>query len=114
MNVTTFQRPIPIGTASPAARAFAVGLTFVVLYILLAWLARFYMVRPFAITPWNPASGLALALLLAYGVRYWPALAVAAIGTSLLLRGIPEPPFTQLLAPPFRAPVRGRCCARRP
>ena len=101
MNVTTFQRPIPIGTASPAARAFAVGLTFVVLYILLAWLARFYMVRPFAITPWNPASGLALALLLAYGVRYWPALAAAAVSTSLLLRGIPEPPFTQLLAPLF-------------
>jgi two-component system sensor kinase FixL len=101
MNVSALRQPLFASATSPAVRALAISATFVVLYILFAWLARFYMVRPFAITPWNPASGLALAFLLAYGVRYWPALAVAAIGTSLLLRGIPEPPFTQLLAPLF-------------
>ncbi len=84
---------------SPASRAFVIGAAFVLFYVLLAWLARFYMVRPFAITPWNPSGGLALAFLLAFGLRYWPALAIAATTTSLLLRGIPAAPYTQLLAP---------------
>ena len=76
-----------------------IGTGFVVLYVLLAWLARTYMARPFAITPWNPAGGFALALLLVFGIRYWPALGIASLLTSLLLRGIPQPPYTQLLAP---------------
>jgi two-component system sensor kinase FixL len=84
---------------SRTQRAIAISGIFIVAYVLLAWLARFYMVRPFAITPWNPAGGLALAFLLVYGLRYWPALAIASIGTSLLLRGIPAAPYTQLLAP---------------
>jgi two-component system sensor kinase FixL len=84
---------------SKRQRVIAICGGFIVAYILLAWLARFYMVRPFAITPWNPAGGLALAFLLVYGIRYWPALAIASIGTSLLLRGIPAAPYTQLLAP---------------
>jgi two-component system sensor kinase FixL len=67
--------------------------------VILAWIARFYMVRPFAITPWNPSAGLALAFLLIFGIRFWPALAVAAVSTSLLLRGMPAAPYTQLLAP---------------
>ncbi len=83
----------------PARRAFVIGAGFVVLYLLLAWVARFYMVRPFAITPWNPSAGLSLAFLLIFGIRYWPALAIAAISASLLLRGIPAAPYTQLLAP---------------
>ncbi len=82
-----------------ARSAFVIGTSFVVLYVVLAWIARFYMVRPFAITPWNPSAGLALAFLLIFGIRYWPALAIAAISTSLLLRGMPAAPYTQLLAP---------------
>lgn len=80
-------------------RTLLIGAGFVILYVLMACISRFYMVRPFAITPWNPAAGLALALLLIGGIRYWPAMAIAAFITSLLLRGIPPPPYTQLLAP---------------
>ena len=79
--------------------AFVIGTSFVVLYVVLAWIARFYMLRPFAITPWNPSAGLSLAFLLVFGIRYWPALAIATISTSLLLRGMPAAPYTQLLAP---------------
>ncbi len=57
------------------------------------------MVRPFSVTPWNPSAGLALAFLLVCGIRYWPALAVAALANSLLLRGLPAAPYTQLLGP---------------
>jgi two-component system sensor kinase FixL len=80
-------------------RAFAIGAAFVLIYVALAWLTRFYMVRPFSITPWNPSAGFALAFLLVCGIRYWPALAVAALTSALLLRGLPEPPYTQLLGP---------------
>ena len=76
-----------------------IGAGFVVLYVLLDWLARTYMARPFAITPWNPTGGLALALLLVFGIRYWPALGIASLLTALLLRGIPQAPYTPLLAP---------------
>ena len=88
-----------LAPAGSLRRAFFIGAGFVVLYVILAWIARFYMVRPFAITPWNPSSGLAMAFLLIYGIRYWPALAIATIGTSVLLRGLPAAPYTQLLAP---------------
>jgi two-component system sensor kinase FixL len=90
---------VPLARLATMERALVIGAGFVVLYILLAWITRFYLVRPFAITPWNPAAGLALAFLLVFGIRYWPALAAAAIATSLLLRGIPPAPYTQLLAP---------------
>ncbi len=82
-----------------AWHAFVIGVAFVIAYVLLAWIARFYLVRPFSITPWNPAAGLALAFLLVFGIRYWPALAVASIATTLLLRGIPGVEYQQLLAP---------------
>ena len=83
----------------PSRRALLIGAAFVACFAVLAWIARFYMVRPFAITPWNPSAGLALAFLLIFGIRFWPALAVAAVSTSLMLRGVPTAPYTQLLAP---------------
>jgi len=79
--------------------AWVIGACFVLLYMILAWIARFYMVRPFAITPWNPSAGFAMAFLLIFGLRFWPAVAVATVSTSLLLRGLPVAPYTQLLAP---------------
>lgn len=115
LNVDAIDRTVTMMTASAQAaftgkpaktantqsiiQALVTGAAFVVVYVLLAWMTRFYMVRPFSITPWNPVSGVALAFLLIYGIRYWPALAVASVSTSLLLRGIPVAPYTQLLAP---------------
>ena len=89
---------LPAGRQTPW-RAFAIGAAFIVIYVALAWLTRFYMVRPFAITPWNPSAGFALAFLLVCGIRYWPALAIAALTSALLLRGLPQPPYTPLLGP---------------
>ncbi|HEV8520010.1 MAG TPA: ATP-binding protein [Burkholderiales bacterium] len=81
------------------ARAFAIAAAFVVCYLLLAWIARHYLIRPFAITAWNPNAGFSLALLLVFGLRFWPAIFVASCLASLLARGIPAPPFFQLLGP---------------
>lgn len=104
MTTTSFEPAINADTNAilrlPSVyRALLIGASFVVLYVLLAWIARFYMVRPFAITPWSPSAGLSLAFLLIFGIRYWPALAIATLVTSLLLRGMPTAPYTQLLAP---------------
>ena len=76
-----------------------IGGGFVLLYVLLSWLAHTTMTRPFAIAPWHPAGGIALALLLVFGIRYWPALGIAALSTALMLRDIPPFPYTPLLAP---------------
>lgn len=81
------------------ARALAIAAAFIVCYVLLAWIARHYLIRPFAITAWNPNAGFSLALLLVFGLRFWPAIAIASCVASLLARGIPAPPFFQLLGP---------------
>src|SRR3954468_7045793 len=83
----------------PTRRALVVSAIFIACYVALAWGARIYMVRPFGITPWNPVAGLALALLLIGGYRFWPALAVATCLANLMIRGVPAAPFTQLLLP---------------
>lgn len=83
----------------PSRRAMVIGSLFVVAYVLLGLVARSYLVRPFGITPWNPTTGLALALLLVYGVRYWPALAVASFTFNVLVRGWPAAPYLQSLIP---------------
>lgn len=81
------------------ARALGVAAAFVVCYVLLAWVARYYLIRPFAITAWNPNAGFSLALLLVFGLRFWPAIAIASCVASVMARGIPSPPFFQLLGP---------------
>lgn len=100
-SITPIEKPTQPGILRFSAqyRPLLIGISFIISYVALAWMARTYMVRPFAITPWNPAAGLALALLLIGGVRYWPALGIASLITALLLRGMPAPPYTQLLAP---------------
>jgi two-component system sensor kinase FixL len=72
---------------------------FICAYVFLSWLARYYLVRPFAIVAWNPSAGLGFALLLIGGLRWWPALAVATALTNLVVRGVPPSPYMQLLGP---------------
>ena len=94
---------VPFAGLLPTRRTLVIAATFIVCYVLLGWATRNFLVRPFAITPWNPAAGLALALLLVCGLRYWPALVAAVLLSNLLVRGIPEPPFIRLLAPLMQA-----------
>lgn len=61
------------------------------LYVFLDWVSYIHPVLPLAITPWNPPPGLSLALLLLLGLRYWPALFLAALLAELLVRGLPAP-----------------------
>ena len=72
-------------------RTLAAAAAFIVVYVCVDWATYLYAIRPFAITTWNPAAGLALAFLLVCGIRVWPALAIAAFAADCFVRGLPLP-----------------------
>ncbi len=81
--------------AAPAAGvrrlpAAVVVAGYVVAHLALDWVSYVAPVAPFAITPWNPTAGLAIAFFLIFGLRYWPALALASMVAEAVVRGLPE------------------------
>lgn len=78
---------VPLTHPPPPRRALAIAVAFVACYVFLDWATYLYAIRPFAITTWNPCAGLALALLLVFGIAQWPALAVATLLADVLVRG---------------------------
>lgn len=100
MQTLSATADLRVGTGwMPSRRALVIGALFVLTYVALSLATRYYMVRPFGITAWNPNAGFALALLLVFGWRFWPALAIATCIANLLIRGIPVYPYPQLLLP---------------
>lgn len=85
----------PLTPALHVRRTLAIAAAFVIIYVCLDWATYLYAIRPFAITTWNPAAGLALAFLLVFGIRQWPALALAVFAADSLVRGMmpPHMPF---------------------
>jgi PAS domain S-box-containing protein len=73
----------------PAKRTAAIAAAYVVTYVALDWGSSLDPLGPLAITPWNPPPGLSLALLLAAGLRFAPALFVAALAAEVVVRGLP-------------------------
>lgn len=82
----------------PARRALGIAAAFIVCYVSLDWATYVYPIRPFAITLWNPPAGLALALLLVFGLRMWPAVASAVFLADVLVRVISPLPWLEVLA----------------
>ena len=71
--------------------------------VALDWVSDVYPVAaPLAITPWNPVSGLGVALLLRHGLRNAPWLVVAAVLAEILGRGphAPWPLFAAVVVLP--------------
>lgn len=58
-------------------------------YVVLAWLGLSVAVIEGTISPFWPASGLAIAALALWGPRLWPAIAVGAFAANLFIAGIP-------------------------
>ena len=63
---------LPVPPALNPSRVAAVGCVYVLLYLLLDWVSFIHPLPAFEVTPWNPPPGLTLALLLAFGLRFWP------------------------------------------
>lgn len=79
-------------------RGVLVAVLYVALHLLLAWVSY---VRPqfgLGITPWSPQAGLALALLLLCGARWFPVVALASLLSELLVRGAPAGTVMALLS----------------
>lgn len=90
-------------------RMLGITALFIAAYVYLDWVSYIYPIVPFAITPWNPPAGLGLALLLVFGLRLWPALAVAAALADWTVRGVSPLPGVDLLA--TAVPVAGYVAA---
>jgi signal transduction histidine kinase len=70
-----------------AWRVVVVLASFVAGYVALDRLSYLHPVQQFNITPWNPQPALAVALLLALGWRWLPAVAIAAWAAERVVRG---------------------------
>ncbi len=71
-------------------RLLPVIVGYVVAYVALDWVSYIHPVGRFAITPWNPPPGLSLAVLIVFGLRMAPALAVAGLIAEVFVRGWPS------------------------
>ncbi|HRD76040.1 MAG TPA: MASE1 domain-containing protein, partial [Hyphomicrobiaceae bacterium] len=66
-----------------------IGFGYLLAYIALDWISFVHPYGPFAITPWNPSTGLSFVLVLLFGLRHLPMLFLAPVAADLLIRGVP-------------------------
>lgn len=85
-------------TAAKAARAGAVSVLFVLVYVALDGVSFIHQFSPLGITPWNPPPGLALAALLVVGPIVAPLVLAAAVLADLLVRDLPAPLLPTVLS----------------
>ncbi|MBY0430565.1 MAG: MASE1 domain-containing protein, partial [Rhodospirillales bacterium] len=83
--------------AGPRVVALRVTL-FLVLFVCLDWISYWHPYAAFDITPWNPPPGVALFLLLRYGLGYLPVYWLAGFTSGLLIPTAPEPILAGLVA----------------
>src|ERR1700719_3514422 len=69
----------------------ALGIGYLATYVLLDWISFIEPYGPFAITPWNPNTGLSIAMLLMFGRRTIPFLFLAPPLGDLVVRQFPLP-----------------------
>jgi len=72
---------------SNASRATTIvtSAVFVVSYIALDAVSFVFPFQPFPVTPWNPNAGLAIAMIVSGGIRYAPAVIIAALISDVTL-----------------------------
>lgn len=73
------------------AEYLAKSLVSVAAFALLDWTTFSPAMAPLGITPWNPAMGLVIAVVIAGGLRFVPLLALAPFVSDLLVRDLPFP-----------------------
>ena len=75
----------------------ATGLAFLVVYALIDWVSYISPIAPIGVTPWNPATGLAFALILLLGREYIPWLFLAPLLVNALVLDLPMPVIVHVL-----------------
>ena len=69
----------PVGAPTPLASPIALSVGYVALYLTLDRLSFIGALHGVGITPWNPSTGVAMALLIIKGVRYAPLVMAAEL-----------------------------------
>ncbi|MFT3731907.1 MAG: MASE1 domain-containing protein [Hyphomicrobium sp.] len=75
----------------PTLRYLALGFIYLAVYVALDWLSFVDPLGAFGITPWNPTTGVSIALVLAFGRAFIPWLFIAPLLADGLLRQFPLP-----------------------
>src|SRR5262245_34321625 len=79
-------------------RHIEIALAYLVGYVLLDWLSYVHPFASFGITPWNPPTGLSVALILLFGATFLPWLFVAPVLADALVRGFALPVAAEIAA----------------
>lgn len=74
-----------------------IGIAYLVVFVLLDWISYVEPVAPFAVTPWNPGTGVSIALILIFGARMIPFLFIAPFA-ALVVRQLPLPLIIEVWA----------------
>ena len=74
-----------------AAPIAVLGSAYLAVYVLLDWISFIEPYGPFAITPWNPNTGLSIAVVLMFGRRMIPFMFIAPLLGDLAVRQFPLP-----------------------
>jgi two-component system, LuxR family, sensor kinase FixL len=80
------------------ATTLVASATFVLLYVALDAVTFVFAYEPFPVTPWNPNAGLAIAMIVAGGRRYVPAVLLAALLSEIPLLSEGASPFAGVAA----------------
>lgn len=72
-----------------SGKRLGIGIAFVALYLIAERLTLIHEIAPLNITPWNPAAGMAVALLLAGGFAYTPFVLSAELLSSIFIDQAP-------------------------
>lgn len=68
------------------SRSILLATVYIAVYVFLDWVSYVHPEMRFAITAWNPALGVSLAFLIRFGLRFIPALFVAALLADFIVR----------------------------
>jgi signal transduction histidine kinase len=80
-----------------AVPALAVAIAYLLIYLALDWVSFIHPMRGLNITPWNPQSAVAVALLF-WRPRAWWLVWIGLVGSDLVVRGTPQAWAPALLA----------------
>lgn len=88
---TTWQeeRPAEAAPSRSVLQSLAIAVGYLALYVVMDWASFLEPIGSYAVTPWNPQTGISLALVLIFGRRYIPLLFVAPLLADLAVRGFP-------------------------
>jgi two-component system, LuxR family, sensor kinase FixL len=90
-----------------ALREAALGVGYLVGYVVLDWVSFVHPSMPMGITPWNPSAGLSLVMVLLFGPQLIPYLFIAPLVADLVNQQTPLPWSVELLAAATTAGVYG-------